>query len=211
MARGTVKPTNNRKKLNLDYSYGEDSKTTSIQNESEIIIENGDKDEEEIIDDDINNDNELIIAGSKKAIKDKTFKDQDKKRRAKEFQKSKEKGQKYLGYNDFLNNDERDPNGYKFDESDDFKKLDEIGWNRLIGFLLIRLLAPIILVLHGVISGLVLWKVYEFDFSVDGDLIANNRMPWIAGAWSINLFLVHWLSKYLFRHNYYKLRRAVQN
>ncbi|KAG0672050.1 hypothetical protein C6P40_003577 [Pichia californica] len=195
MSKPSTKGRGIRTKLDLDYSYGEEPKKSL----NKIEFEDQDKD---IIE---NDEDELLVSGSEEAH----LKDEDKKKRAREFEARKTKGQKYLGYNDFLNKEERDTNGYKFDESDDFKKLDEKGWNKFIGFLSVRVIAPLILIIHGVTTGLVFWKVYQFDFSVNSQLITENLMPWIAGAWSINLFLVHYITKRIFRHNYFKLRSTM--
>lgn len=198
MAKRGVTTRSSKKQLNLDYSYGEEKK--DIQQDVEDYNPGLDLTEEE----------ELVIAGSKKAEEEKKLKDEEFKAKARAFQQRKIKNQKYLGYSDFLNNEERDLNGYKFDENDDFNKLDETGWNIFIGFLSVRLIAPILLILHGIGTGLAFWKIYEFDFSNDSVLIKNNLMPWIAGIWSLNLFIVHGLTKYLFRKNYYKLRTELK-
>lgn len=185
---------NNRKKgaPEFDYTYGEEDKGTLLPKEGQPNADESSSDE--------------LIVGSKKKMEETTQKEADLDRRAKEFQKAKEEKQKYLSYSDFVNNDDYETNGYKYDKDDDFAKMDVSGWSLMIGFILIRVVSPLILILHGIVIGLVLWKVYEFDFSVESPLVKTNSMPWVTGALSVNAFVVHWLSKFLFKNNYYKPR-----
>lgn len=201
-----------RKELNLDYSYGEESDVLGnggaagegTANEGTGLDNEEDKD---IIMKEIEENDELII-GSSKAMADKKHKDKANLNKAKNKQREKMKNSKYLGYEDLVNG--YDKNGYKFDESDDFEKLDYKGWNLIIGYILIRIVSPVILIFHAVVIGLVLWKVYNFDFSPDSEIARLNCMPYITGCLSLNAFFVHWVSKYLFKSNYYKPRPKQQ-
>lgn len=195
MAKGTARGS--RKTATLDYSYGEERPQPS----EELPVPTDE-------DSATGEDNDELIVGSRKHMAAKKAKDEELQERVRARQARREKSQKYLGYSDFLNSNECDSNGYRFDENDDFGRLDEAGWNRIIGFVLIRIVAPLLLVVQGIVVGLVLWRVYEFDFSPTGVLASQNCLPWIAGALSMNAFLVHGISKQLFRRNYYKLRNT---
>lgn len=189
-----------RKKATLDYSYGEETPaatTTAAAAPSAAEQAGFDDDADE------------LVVGSRKKMKDKQTKELERHERARAHQARREKAQKYLGYSDFLNSSECDSNGYRFDETDDFHKLDEAGWNRVVGFVLVRIVSPLILVVQGIVVGLVLWRVYDLDFSPTGVLAQQNCLPWVAGALSLNAFLVHGLSKHVFFcKSYYKPRAS---
>lgn len=201
---------NSKKNQKLDYTYGEEEvlankkiDNSTIDDDYEIVEREMEEESE------INEDKEELIIGSQKRMNDKRQKDNELHERALSAQEERRLKQKYLGYSDFITNG-YDSNGYKFDENDDFKSLDTKGWNMVIGYVLIRIFAPLILIFHGIVVGLVLWKVYEFDFTPESKLSKDNAMPWIAGAMSLNVFIVHYVSKYLFSNNYYKLRKQHQ-
>lgn len=111
---------------------------------------------------------------------------------------------KYLSYSDFLTHTDYETNGYAYDRTDDFSRLDATGWARIIGFVLVRMVSPLMLVLHAAVLGLVLWKGYSLDFSASSVLAQQNVLPWTMGALTVHAAAVHGLAKLLFAHNYYK-------
>lgn len=191
-----------RKKTTLDYSYGEETAaSTTTAAAVPLAEEQPGPDGDDV--------NDELVVGSRKKMKDKQAKELERHERARARQARREKAQKYLGYSDFLNSSECDRNGYRFDETDDFHRLDEAGWNRVVGFVLVRIVSPLILVVQGIVVGLVLWRVYDLDFSPTGVLAQQNCLPWVAGALSLNAFLVHGLSKHVFFcKSYYKPRAS---
>lgn len=114
---------------------------------------------------------------------------------------------KYLSYSDFATRTDYETNGYTYDGTDDFGRLDVAGWARMVGFVLVRMVSPLMLVAHAVVLGLVLWKYYAFDFSAGGVLAQQNVLPWAMGAICMHAAVVHGVAKQLFSHNYYKRRK----
>ena len=110
--------------------------------------------------------------------------------------------QRYLSYSDFLNRNDYDTGGYRRDDTDDFAQLDSRGWCLLIGYILVRVCSPLLLVAHALVLGLVLWRVHHFDLTN-----LQREMPPACGALAVHVFWVHLVAKLLFRENYYKRRK----
>lgn len=191
-----TKPSRNNRsksKFELDYNYGSDPtpKDDNTVNEPK-------NDKTDFSD-------ELIIGSrstEKLALKNK--------KREEDIKKTETRiaRTKYLGYLDYqrmkekkkLENggDEAETHG----EGESFENLSIKSWNVFIGFTCIRIVAPVFLILHTISIIFVFWKVYNFSF----DKELNGVMPIIMVPISLNLMLVHYINKWLFSNNYYKLR-----
>jgi hypothetical protein len=180
----------------LDYNYGQEEEGQQQQPESENLD----------VDNIIKDSDELLLESRKKKTQAEIAKEEEIHARARARQQRAEAKKKYLSYSDFVKNTDYDSNGYKYDAKDDFSKLDINGWSRMVGFLLVRIASPLLLVVHGVILGLVLWKVYGFDFGQNSVLSKQNAMPWCMGALCLHALLVHGVAKLLFSKTYYKRR-----
>ena len=176
------------KKRNLDYSYGET--TSNVVNK--INDDDGD-----------DNNSEDLIIGSRKSSLIKTQKKKDEEIERRNRIRAKVKKGKYFGYEEIL---EKELNEGEEGNEEGFEVFDESKWIKFIGFLTVRIVSPLLLILHALSVGLVLWLVYQFDFSDKGTLSKSNAMPWIMGTLSFNVFLVHYVSKSVFKNTYYKRR-----
>lgn len=177
----------------LDYSYGaqdEDEKATGFPIESDA------------------DDDSLTVRGKKGTASGTAGGSADKKRSELARPPPNTTNNKYLLYQEFLENDDYETNGYKYDKDDNFDKLDLKGWNTFVGFMLIRIASPIFLLVHAIALGVYVW-MKGFDFSVNGPLASG---PYggvgaiILVSLSFHAFLVHGFNKWLFRRTYWKKR-----
>ncbi|VEU20364.1 DEKNAAC101164 [Brettanomyces naardenensis] len=115
--------------------------------------------------------------------------------RSGEIQLEHEKKPAYVGqyytYNDFV------------PPSRPWSGMTEKEWRIMLGFLLIRVFAPMILILHTLAIVAYSWFKYRFRFD-EAELAA--KVPWLMTPLCGNLLIVQFLSKVLFRRNYYRQR-----
>lgn len=165
-----------KKATPLDYSYGE---SPSASGNAGIEIVDGDEDDDE---------DDLIVGSRTSAVTNRTKQD-DLMERVRLREAKRLANSKYLGYNDFASG-----------ESESI-----IAWNRFIGYVLIRIVSPFILIGHCFYLGYYLWKVYEFNFA-HSDLTKQYIMPIVVGVICLHSVIVHFINKSLFKSNYYKRR-----
>ena len=84
-----------------------------------------------------------------------------------------------------------------------WSEMDEQSWNLVIGFILIRFLSPLILVLQTVITFGYMW--FKFRLRLDNPILAKIY-PYSMASLCLNLLTVQFVNKWLFNNNYYKLR-----
>ncbi|ODV82794.1 hypothetical protein CANARDRAFT_109577 [[Candida] arabinofermentans NRRL YB-2248] len=104
--------------------------------------------------------------------------------------KPKRRESKYATLGDLDNKDSED------------EPFDDKKWAKLIGFVSIRVISPLILILHCLSTILYIW--YYHSFTIDDELL--SKMPYIMGPLSLNLFAVHFFNKWFFRNTFYKPR-----
>lgn len=184
---GVSRPSKKNSKV-LDYSYGETPKVV------EPVVKNGQNDVDDERED---NDEDDLIVGSRTSTKTKRQKDDDFMERVQEREAKRLANSKYLGYNDFTNGGN---NTTTTSEKDSIKT-----WNRFIGYVLIRIVSPFILIGHCLFMGYNLWQVYKFNFGHE-DLTKQFIMPIVVGVISLHSVIVHFINKSLFKDNYYKKR-----
>lgn len=84
-----------------------------------------------------------------------------------------------------------------------WSKMDDQSWSLIIGFVLIRVLSPLILVLHTVFTFGYMW--FKFRLRLDNPVLAKIY-PYLMTWLCLDLLIVQFGNKWLFSHNYYRLR-----
>lgn len=76
-------------------------------------------------------------------------------------------------------------------------------WELFIGFILIRMISPLFLIIHTVAIFGYIWK--KFNFKFDTPELAK-MYSYLISPLCGNLLIVQFLNKFLFRKNYYRQR-----
>ncbi|GMM31295.1 hypothetical protein DAMA08_040400 [Martiniozyma asiatica (nom. inval.)] len=204
MARSSsknVKPAPGKKGKILDFSYGETEQAVKGKSQNES--------KEEQLEQDQTEEDQLII-GSHKSMIDSKQKQEIEEKKMLANQEAKMKNQLYFGYSDFVQSKLNPSDPAAPTAQAGFDNYSEKAWNMFIGYVLIRVIAPIILVTHCLTIILVVYWKYNFDFSVDSELTRSNAMPYVMGAMCIHSLIVHVFNKKIFSRNYYKKRGKFQ-
>ncbi|QPG73983.1 hypothetical protein FOA43_001299 [Brettanomyces nanus] len=88
-------------------------------------------------------------------------------------------------------------------EGKGWSNMGKSEWQLMIGFIAIRIGAPLILIIHTLMMMGFMYTKYNFDFS-NPQLV--EKFPFIVAPLCGNLLVVQFFSKLLFKRNYYRQR-----
>lgn len=178
------------KRGGLDYTYGEETSVSVTPPPVDSHLQDDD-----------------LLVGSRTSTLTNKAKDEDLIERVRQREARRMANSKYLGYNEFSGVGSVNA-GRGTPSSEDnvlVASTSAKAWNMFIGYILIRIISPFLLIGHCLYTGYFLWFVYHFNFG-HPDLQQQFVMPIVVGVLCLHSVGVHLLNKIIFKSNYYKKR-----